>query len=191
MSGSASRSTISGPATPAWRRSIACRSTDQDRQDLHYHHRESEQTAAIVNTIAGLGTSSTCRSRQKASSQSRSGTRLPTSVARKRRDGCSAGRSRREAVRNFLAMDGGGDSVPKEADADKKGPKKARSRLVISQGGFRLNAGSSACSDRGCREDGFAVDVSGRRIDGRSDSPSPRRRSRSRRGSWSGQTICV
>ena len=86
---------------------------------------KSEQTAAIVNTIAGLGhkldvpiTAEGVESEQIRNALADFGCTEA--------QGWLFGRAiSAEAVRNFLAMDGGGDSVPKEADADKKGPKKA------------------------------------------------------------------
>ena len=89
---------------------------------------KSEQTAAIVNTIAGLGhkldvpiTAEGVESEQIRSAL----TDLGCSEAQ----GWLFGRAiSAEAVRNFLAMDGSGDGVPKESDAAQETPRKANRR---------------------------------------------------------------
>src|SRR3954463_11721632 len=55
MSGSASRSTILGLVMPVWHRSIGCPWTASRSTRASSTIVKSEQTAAIVNTIAGLG----------------------------------------------------------------------------------------------------------------------------------------
>ena len=89
---------------------------------------KSEQTAAIVNTIAGLGhklevpiTAEGVESEQIRSALS--------DIGCSEAQGWLFGRAiSAEAVRNFLAMDGSGDGVPKESDAAQETPRKVNRR---------------------------------------------------------------